>query len=343
MKSIGFKSFKNLFIGFFFLIIFFTTSFVFKTYAIEQTPNVSEASDIFMQLSPQNPAPGDSVIITLSSYSQDLNSDMIYWFVNGRNTTSGIGKKSITVSSPDAGSETSVVAQITLPGNIKSEVKTSISPARMTLLWEAYDSYVPPFYKGKALMPPGTWIKAVAIPEIIIGSKTIKPENMVYNWQQDYINIQGGSGYGKDYYLYKDNLFKSSTNIEVSSATTDGKNSSTGNVSVETTNPQLSFYKEDDKLGIMWNNALTGNYKMKEGQVMIVAAPYFISPSSIKDPSLTFRWYINNSLVSLPNDNKTIMPLKIVEGTTGTAVLSLKINSSNNLTQNASKEINVNF
>lgn len=343
MKSVSFKWFRTSSIGFFFIVIVFIVSFAFKTHAIEQTPNVSEASDIFIQTSPQNPAPGDNVIITLVSYSQDLNSDMIDWFVNGKNIASGTGKKSITVSSPEAGGETTVVAQITLPGNIKSEVRTSISPANLTLLWEAYDSYVPPFYKGKALVTPGTWIKAVAIPEIVIGSKTVKPENMVYNWQQDYINIQDGSGYGKDYYLYKDNFFKSSTNIEVSSATTDGKNSSAGSISVIPSHPKLSFYKKDDNLGILWNNALTGTYNMKEDQTMILAAPYFISPSSIKDPSLTFRWFINNTLVTLPSENKTIMPLKVIEGTTGTATVKLQIDSTTNLTQTASKEINVNF
>ena len=343
MKSISFKWWGSLLIGFFFIILFFGFTFIYKTYAMVESANVPQSSDVFMQLSPENPAPGDTVTITLSSYAQDLNSDRIDWFVNGKNTLSGIGEKSITVQAPDAGSIITILAQITLPGNNKTQITTSISPARMTLLWQAYDSYVPPFYKGKALPSPGTWIKAVAIPEIITGNTQVKPENMVYNWQRDYTNIQDGAGYGKDNYLYKDNYFNSSTNIEVTAATTSGQYSSAGNVKVTTTIPQLSFYRKDDNLGIVWDNALKDNYTMQGPQVVVVAAPYSISPSFIKDPSLVFKWYINNSLVTLTNDDKTSMPLKAIEGSSGSAELKLSIYSLTNLTQSADKEININF
>ena len=40
----------------------------------------------------------------------------------------------------------------------------------MVLLWQANDSYVPPFYKGKALPGADTKIKIVAMPEIRSGS-----------------------------------------------------------------------------------------------------------------------------------------------------------------------------
>jgi hypothetical protein len=72
----------------------------------------------------------------------------------------------------------------------------------MTLLWQANDAYVPPFYKGKALLTEGSDVKIVAMPEIKSGSGTINPKNLTYSWKKDYTNDPDGSGYGIHSYVF---------------------------------------------------------------------------------------------------------------------------------------------
>ncbi len=66
----------------------------------------------------------------------------------------------------------------------------------MVLLWQADDSYVPPFYKGKAMPSAESSIKVVALPEIRNGSTIVSVQNMTYSWQKDYNKDVNDSGYG---------------------------------------------------------------------------------------------------------------------------------------------------
>src|SRR6185436_5900271 len=114
------------------------------------TVEAASVSSISINLSPQNPAPHENTNITLNSYANNLDTVPITWYVNGTNTAYGIGKKTFSVNAPAAGSQLSVVAHVGLPeGAIDARVV--LAPSVMVVLWQANDSYVPPFYRGKAM------------------------------------------------------------------------------------------------------------------------------------------------------------------------------------------------
>ena len=169
-------------------------------------------SGILVDVVPSNPAPRENTNITLKSYENNLDSVLITWSVDGKKISSGIGKKAFSVNAPGAGSEISVTATISLPeGAI--ETKIIIKPVVMVLLWQANDSYVPPFYKGKALPAPDSEVKVVAMPEVKNGSSNVPPQNMVYRWKKDYTNNVDGSGYGKNFFLFTNDYLENSNNI----------------------------------------------------------------------------------------------------------------------------------
>ena len=233
-------------------------------------------SSILTSVVPLNPAPGENTSITLSSYATKLDNVLISWSINGKATLSGVGKKSFSLSAPAAGRETNIVVTIALPdGNVEKTI--TIKPNVMILLWQANDSYVPPFYKGKALPSPDSQIKIVAMPEIKVGSNSINPKNMTYAWKKDYTNNVDGSGYGKSYFIYTGDYLDDSNNISVTASTTDQKYSSKASIDVGTTQPKIVFYKNDPNLGTLWEQALQGGHKIV-GDEIIEAAPYFISP-----------------------------------------------------------------
>lgn len=299
------------------------------------------STDILVNVAPENPNPDEAVNITLKSYVNDLNSVLISWSVNGKNISSGIGKKSFSLNAPSAGGETNVTASISLPDGAV-EKKITIRPAAMTLLWQAKNSYTPPFYKGKALPSPDSPVKVVALPEVRSGSGLLSPKNMTYLWKQDYNNNQDGSGYGKNSFTYINDYLEDSNNISVTTSTIDRKYSSTASIDVGMTNPKILFYKNDLTLGTLWEQALGNSHKIIGGEI-IEATPYFISQSSLRTPILTWDWFINDQRVSPPVYRKNTMPLRAQTGVSGTSRIKLEITNKEKIFESASKEINVEF
>ena len=212
----------------------------------------------------------------------------------------------------------------------------------MALLWQANDSYVPPFYRGKALPTAGSEIKIVAIPEIKNGDQTVNPKNIVYAWKRDYTNKQDNSGYGKSSFTYVDDYLEDSSTIGVTATTTDQKYSSSASINVQTGEPKILFYKKDATLGTLWEKALSDGHQI-QGNEIIEAAPYFISPKEIRIPTLIFSWFINDYQIAVPSYKKNIMPLAVQSGTSGTSIIKLKIEDTYKIFVDASKELKVEF
>lgn len=299
------------------------------------------ASDILVNVAPENPNPGETVNITLSSYLYNLDSVSISWKVEGKTSASGIGQKTFSVTAPAAGSQTNVTATIALPDGAVTE-SAVIRSASMVLLWQADDSYTPPFYKGKALPSLGSSIKVVAMPEIRTAAGPANPNSLLYTWQQDYNNEPGASGYGKNFFTYTSDYLENSSDIGVTATTLDQNYSSNANVNIATYVPKILFYKIDLKLGTLWETALQNGHRVA-GSEIIQAAPYFISPSDIRIPNLLWNWSINNLAIDAPQFAPNILTVQTQAGVSGTSTIDLTINSSDKIYETVSGEINVSF
>jgi hypothetical protein len=166
--------FLFIFILFFFLVFYHTT-------------HASSVNKILVEVSPENPSPNEDTSITLNSYSNNLNNVLIQWLVNGKTMLSGVGKKTLSIKAPKENGEYMVSATLDLPDG-KTSIRVVVRPSSMVMLWQATDSYIPPFYKGKALPTPESEVRVVAMPEIKSSSKNtswIDPKNLTYTWQKD--------------------------------------------------------------------------------------------------------------------------------------------------------------
>jgi len=222
------------------------------------------------------------------------------------------------------------------------EKRILIQPAEMVILWQANDSYVPPFYKGKALPVASSEIKIVAIPEIEVNGKTADPKKMSHYWKKNYTNQQASSGYGKDSFIYINDYLDDSNTISVTSQTINQGSSSEGSVTVTVTEPEIVFYKEDPVFGTIWEHALPSSYQISEEEV-IFAAPYFMSPKELIRPDILWSWSINDAPVSISGFRQNIIPLKTVSGISGASKLKLDIENKYNIFQTASKEMNIQY
>lgn len=313
-------------------IIFLLLLFLFPFGAEAVSP-----SSISVDVSPENPAPNEEVTITLSSYAANLDSVPISWQVDGKAATAGVGKKSFTAQAPGAGQERRISATVALPDGAIEKVVV-LRPAVMALLWQANDSYAPPFYKGKALPTPDSEVKVVALPEV----KGVSPKNLVYDWKQDYTNNQGASGYGKNFYIYTNDYLEDVNNVSVTAATTDQKYSAGANLNINTYQPKILFYKNDPVLGTLWEEALPNGHRIADEEILL-AAPYYISPKDIRIPSLVWDWSINGTYVGVSGLAKNILPLKVEPGVSGTSQVKLEISNKYKLFMSANREISVEF
>ncbi len=309
--------------GLFFIftaITLVSSIFVFKHNALAQLTN----SDVSVEISPEAPGPFENVTVSLSSFAVDLNKATIQWLVNGQRKPGGTGIKSVSFSTGDIGTKTTINIVIFTSSVNKIEKTVIVEPNQIDLLWEATDSYVPPFYEGKALPASESLIKVVAFPNG--GSKTIKPETLVYSWKRNFVSAQQESGYGKYYYEFRTSYFNQGENVSLEASSVNQGYRSVGQLRLTTTKPKIVFYEEKPLEGVVYQNALNEGFSIKGGEATIVSEPYFYSVNM--DPlsnDLLYAWSINNKPISAPVKKNTL--ILRTGGQTGRAKVDLSIES----------------
>ena len=299
-------------------------------------------TDLVLGLSPQYPAPNQNVIATLNSYVLNLDKANISWSVNGEENANGIGKKNFSFKVGNLGSNTEVVASINTLDGQTIEKKIIIAPTDIDLLWEAVDSYAPPFYKGKSLTPNQGTFKVVALPSITTNGANINPNNLSYKWERDGNGQPDSSGWGKSSYVFRHSYLDKNNEVQVEVSDISSNINTGGKIILYTADPKIVFYKKDSLFGTDWNNALSSPFSVGENGDTLVAEPYFFSPKNINASELAFDWSINGENITTPNP-KNILSIKKEAGQTGVAKIKVVISNVATLFQEMAKTLDVNF
>lgn len=299
------------------------------------------ANDIEIEMDPEFPAAFDTVNIRLDSNIIDLNRVPISWYVNGSQLLNGTGQRSVKVKIGDYGSINDIAVRIDTGG--KTIQKTiGLSPADITMMYEALDAYVPPFYPGKKIVPTEGVVRIIAIPNFSSGGNTMDASKGVYIWKRNQKALVGAGGYGKNYLTIKNDKLVGEEVFSVRAS--DLNNSVSGEKSFTLTpgQPQIHFYQKT------WNQpnlaqALDGGFTMRSDSTTIQAVPYFFSKATAFASDLDINWTINGSPLII-EDLKN--PFTIVfnnPNSSGRNTLGLELTSINNLFQEAKNSLNVTF
>jgi hypothetical protein len=311
-------------------LIFACLFFAFKTNAQVQS------GDIVLSINPSYPKANEEVTASVSTYTIDLSNARISWVLNGSTALEGMGKKSFSFKVGDSGFETTLEVKIETINGSTINKKITISPSDIDLLWEANNSYVPPFYKGKTLLATEGKVKVVAIPS------TQNLAGFNYKWKQDNKNQQDSSGYEKNYYTYRNSFLEDNNTVEVAVSDLFGNNIGINKISIIPGIPKIIFYGKDQNLGIKWENAIGDGFTINRDGDTLVAEPYFFSSEDLNSGNLTFDWSLNGEKTLIPNLKNTFS-LKPEDNKSGNAIIKIVINNTKTLFQSMSKEINVNF
>ena len=171
--------------------IFIYIFFAFSAYAQVQS------GDVVLTINPQYPKANEEVIASVSTFSTDLNKAKISWKLNCQIAIEAVGKKDFSFTTTSTGLQTVLEVEIQTSDGSFINKKIIITPTDIDMLWEAPDSYTPPFYKGKALNTREGTLKIVAL------TNSSNSAGLSYNWKLDDVNKPDSSGYKKNYYIFR--------------------------------------------------------------------------------------------------------------------------------------------
>jgi hypothetical protein len=322
--------------GYKYLKIFIVSFFIFLlpvfSFALDEI-GFSE-SDISVEITPENPKPYDSVTIKLNSYSTDLNKARIEWKSGAKIIASGVGRTSYTIDTFEINTSVVVDVFITPEGSMGSIAKRIlIVPTVVDLLWESVDGYTPPFYKGKSLISRESLIKVVALPVI---AQNMNTAQLTYQWKKDSQTKQNNSGFGRNYYLFTNDILKQKEEVSVSVSSVSGDYYSEGKIEIPTSEPKLIFYKKSPILGVLYNKALVNDSYFPEKEFTITAEPYFLAIKE-KEPLFKNTWKVNSNLVPIQGREIILQPT----ATDGYATISVVMENFSTLFQKASGQLRI--
>ncbi|MEK7116651.1 MAG: hypothetical protein AAB837_00610 [Patescibacteria group bacterium] len=296
-------------------------------------------NELGVEIIPTYPRPNEPVFINLTLYTDDLNSADIFWYKDGKNVLSGKGEIRYSFNAGAVGEETKIEIRINLLSGASFSKAFTLNPASIDLVWEA-SSYVPPFYRGKALHPRQGVLKIVALPEFVKNGQRISPANLIYNWSNDVEAYQSQSGYGKNVLVLDGSILGRSESVEV--LATDPVNNLVAQsfIDISPTDPQIIFYENNPYYGPLFDSAIIGSFDLKTDEVQILAAPYYFTKES--GGLLKYEWRLNGASVSNLLGSRTAIFRK-PEGESGRSSVSLQVENTNRILQQADDNLQIIF
>jgi len=247
---------------------------------------------ITLGYTPENPGPNEIVSLSVGSFQFDVASADIAWLFNGRRVASGRGVKSATVTLGPAGSSNDVSVIVNLTDGRRVEKSATIVPAAINFYWWT-DSYVPLWYKGKALPAPGTTILIQARPSF---SDSLSSA-LVYAWSLNNSAVPSASGPGKNVFPYTARSAGGLTDrIAVRISNISQTINQEAGFRVPAAETETIIYESEPLAGINSARALDQVIRPAGKTVDVLAEPFYIPRSSLK--TLRYQWSLNGKTIS---------------------------------------------
>lgn len=323
----------------FLLVLFFIS--VPLAYA-QFDPNSSFApvvsGPVYLDISPKEPGPNQFVTATLQSYSTDLNSATISWFVNGVLDKKGTGVKTFSFQTGDVGKTTNLRVTATTFEGAFVEKTLSVSSSEVVLFWEA-EGYAPPFYRGKALYAHQGDLRVVALPRFVSSSGArINPNSLIYTWKKDGVVLQDASGFGKQTLSLTGSIISRPFTIEVTVASTDGSVKGSERTTIRSTEAKVLVYEDSPLYGIRFGKAIETVFPLAGQEASFTAIPYFFSVNNLG--SAKYSWLMNSRAVG---DGSATITFRNETNESGQSRVSVKAENTSKILQFGSKNFTVEF
>lgn len=233
-------------------------------------PELVTADDITVELEPRVPGPYEKVDLTLKSFVINPDTSYITWIVNGENVGAETGLKRMTVTTGDIGEPVFIEIRIRYQQLEEVVKRIRLQPGSLDVLWQAENSYTPPFYRGKALPSSESTLKVLALPFDFT-------ENDQYNyiWEYQAQVDQASSGFRENIYRIDNRFFDKGFLIDVTATRRDGGFQATQELSLPRYDPEVHFIAYDP-FGTK-QKIQNGSLIIDDEYVLLEAVPYYFS------------------------------------------------------------------
>ena len=311
------------------VLLFFVLFFAVTKTTQAQTPSVyGSMNDLSVNVYPENPQANQEVTLKIQSYLVNLTSADVSWSLDGKQVQTGVGLIVFKFTTKDIGQSTTIDLTVLPVGGSPITKSITITPSSLDILWEAVDSAVPPFYKGKALPTTQANLKFVAIPNIKNNSGALMSgDDMIYNWTNNFTLDQDGSGYGKDSYSLQMPITDDGETVGVTATLRGGGLSAENQVVTKTFDPKIVWYLTSPLYGPQFERSIDQGYTVTSNDLSVFAEPYFASPTDILADNLSYAWTLNNEAFDAQTP-ANVLSLHRDSMNKGDAVISLVIENS---------------
>ncbi len=300
-----------------------------------------ESNTITLNTFPAYPRAGDSVTLTISSDSIDLNSAKIVWYIDGvaRKSTTN---QNVVVKISDTGETMVVRVVIETSDGVTKELSAQIVPSGIDLVIEPV-AYTLPFYKGKPYIIGQGTVKVIAIPDVMVGGTKMSPKDLFFRWKRGE-TILDESGKGKDSVIITSNVPVRDIPIDVQVYDDSNNLLSETSKIIQLSDPAILFYENSSLYGILYNKAITGNYFLgTREELKVVAKPFSFSFTNDTISNAVYSWYINKQYIAPTGRSNELILKQTSTNIKGTASISINLKNSSKINQFTNGSFKVDF
>ena len=277
-------------------------------------------TELEVTISPESPEPYSKVTFRIENYAVDLSSSDIRWFVGGKQAARGVGLVEFSTETLGLGELSRVSVSAVTRDGVTLEKTLSIRPATVDLIWQA-DSFVHPFYRGKALPSTKDKVNVYAIPHFLDGGRRVDPSLLRYSWSLDFDTKPAASGVGKSSFTtnIRDLIGESRIILEV--ATVDGRIRAHGSISIAPENTRALVYVLDPLRGVNFNEPIRDRLVLSEEEATLYVQDFFFP----KSHDLSYRWSINGKSVPSSSGSPNTLTVRQSGESSGEARISVSV------------------
>lgn len=298
--------------------------------------NASSGESLRVSVSPQYPKAFETVNVSVEDFSRNLDNLTISWALNGKTQQKGVGLKTFSFTTGALGTVSNLT--ITIGGSART---VAIRPTGVDLLWQAA-SYVPPFYKGKALHSNQDPLIVVAEPFFLTSTgKRLDPSTLTYKWSQNGKVSQEASGYGRRTFTVRPSVLSKSIDVSVEVTSSTGDYKSTARTSVDEVSPEVLVYENNPLFGIQSQVALNNKTFIlgAKPETTFLAVPFFFSVGD-SGKNISYNWSQNGT--DLNKTTSSIIFRAPAEGG-GESAVGVRVKSALSIMQGSSASFSVRF
>ncbi len=290
-----------------------------------------------IDFTPANPKPYETIKVTLKSYSFDVNSASISWYVNKVLVEKGVGAKSFSIDLGPANKTYFIGVDVVSAEGQSFQDSIDITPHFTPLLTEGAEGYVPPFYEGRALYGESAKVRVVAFPILTEGGVSIGKKKLVYRWSVNTIPFPDAGGYGKNVFIVRQDELEEQNNVDVTVTSLSKNSSLVERVSLRPYDIEPLFYEYDSLYGVNLHKAHEGILSISR-PTKIYYAPYNFAYS--KSTSF-FNWSLNG--LPITADTDFLVNLIPKENSIGVSTLGITAQHTTKLLQALDSKLSISF